>query len=242
MSYSGQLLYHPSGYLYDQYYDVFVDPRTMRQVHPSIIHKAMMHMASPMPSVVPVAPVAPVVPVPVVPVPVVPVPVVPAPVINSINALSSQMHGISMNQNIRYFIKDVAGERELVGGVHEMIDILKEGRDCELIIRGIFDRQIKELIILPMSGLMELYMFDKKLNGSKGKQTFHLKHNKQDIKIILSYFSTNFHQILPVDVQIILTEEINRLYSKGRGGSRRITRFKKRPAKKHYKRKTIKVK
>ena len=221
MSYSGQLVYHPSGYLYDQYYDVFVDPRTMRQVHPSIVHQAMMYMASPMPSIAPMAPMAPA---------------------NSVNALSSQMHRISMNQNIRYFIKDVAGERELVGGVHEMIDILKEGRDCELIIRGNFDKQIKELIILPMTGLMELYAFDKKLNGSKGKQTFHLKHNKHDIKIILSYFSTNFHQILPVDVQILLTEEINRLYSNGRGGSRRTTLFKKRPAKKHYKRKTIKVK
>lgn len=209
-----QLIQHPSGFLYDQYYDVFVDPRTMTAVHPSVVEHvmaSMMRSPPPMPSV---------------------------------NALTSQMQGVSIKEKvkavpvvrdypIRYFIMEGAGggERELAGGIHEMIDILREGRDCELIIRGVFDRQIKELVILPAAGLMELYMFKKGRGGSKGEQTFHLKHGKQSVDIILSYFLTNFSELLSGD-------EKNLLLTRRAGGKRR-TVFKKRPA---IKRKTIKVK
>ncbi len=209
-----QLIQHPSGYLYDQYYDVFVDPRTMTAVHPSVVMTSIMRSHPPMPSV---------------------------------NALTSQMQGVSIKEKvkavpavpvvcdypIRYFIKDGVGggERELAGGIREMIDILREGRDCELIIRGVFNRQIKELVILPAAGLMELYMFKKGRGGSKGDQTFHLRHGKQSVDIILSYFLTNFRELLNGDEQKLLL-------SRSAGGKRR-TMFKKRPA---IKRKTIKIK
>ena len=208
-----QLIQHPSGYLYDQYYDVFVDPRTMTAVHPSVVEHvmaSMMRSPPPMPSV---------------------------------NALTSQMQGVSIKEGapvpvvrdypIRYFIKEggSGAERELFGGIREMIDILREGRDCELIIRGVFDRQIKELIIVPASGLIELYMFKKGRGGSKGEQTFHLKHGRMSVDIILSYFLTNFSELLSGDEQKLLLSR--------RAGGKRRTMFKKRPA---IKRKTIKVK
>jgi hypothetical protein len=196
---SGQLVYHPSGYLYDQYYDVFFDPRSMTAVHPSVVHHAMIHMASPM-----------------------------APVTrnNSVNALTGQMRGVSIAPvyNIRYFVKEGGGERELFGGIREMIDMLRSGSAGEIIIRGVFDKQVKELVISPSAGTMELYMFNKKRNDSKGEQTFRLAHTVQGVDTILSYFLTNFHEVMTADERAAVMS---------RGGRRKTYyRNKKRPVKK----------
>jgi hypothetical protein len=174
----------------------------MSAVHPYVVQQAMMHMASPMRR----APAS------------------------SVNALTSQMSGVSMKEaapvyRIRYFVKEGGGERELFGGIREMIDMLRSGASAgEIIVRGVFDKQVKELVISPSAGTMELYMFDKGRNGSKGRQTFHLAHTVSGVDMVLSYFLTNFHEAMTMDERAAVMN---------RGGRRKtLYRKSKRPAKK----------
>lgn len=204
---SGYPAHGPSRYVYNPYSRQWFDGRTLYPVDPSVVHHAMMHMASPM---VPVA--------------------MPAPVASSVNALTSQMHGVSIESvyPIRYFVYTGEGEKELPGGIYEFIDMVRRGSDVEIIVRGVSDKDIRELFIWPAAGEMEIVKFNKKRDGSKGEQTFRLKHFGNGPDIFLSYFLTNFNDILknPYERDAVLRRRGGRI--------RRKTHYrnKKGPAKK----------